>query len=164
MFLLSAESSLRRNVDQAPTPGRAIRFAHLLERGDSHAVNSRGLVRRIVCAGCGVGQTAKPVSDAPTSGQATASSRDSWRSRVALRCCRASASICSRCASRISGSTSGPVHAYVRARVRVLVFFAHTLGLSAATILSHKHRAVVFRFNLALTAMAKPETHQPTAH
>ncbi len=66
------------------------------------------------------------------------------------------------CASRISGSTSGPVNAYVRARVCERVTFAHTLGLSAASILGHEHGAVV-QIELAPAATAKPETRQPTA-
>ena len=55
----------------------------------------------------------------------------------------------------------GPVHAYVRAGVCERAFFAHTLGLSAASILSHQH-AVVSRVDLAPTATAKPETREPT--
>ena len=40
----------------------------------------------------------------------------------------------------------------------------HTLGLSAASKLSHEHATVVFRVELAPTATEKPETREPTTH
>ena len=50
----------------------------------------------------------------------------------------------------------GPVHAYVRAGVCERAFFAHTLGLGAASILGHEHGAVVFHVDLAATTTAVP--------
>ncbi len=54
----------------------------------------------------------------------------------------------------VSGRTSGPVYAYVRAGVCERAFFAHTLSLSATSILGHEYRAVpvVFYVDLAPTA------------
>ena len=52
-----------------------------------------------------------------------------------------------------------------RARVHVqAVFFAHTFSPSAASILSHEHRAVVIHVDLAPTATEQADTREPTAH
>ena len=63
----------------------------------------------------------------------------------------------------VSGKTSGPARAYLRAGVCERASFARTLSLSATSILSHEHRAVVIHVDLAPTATAKPETREPTA-
>jgi hypothetical protein len=50
----------------------------------------------------------------------------------------------------------------VRAGVCERAFYAHTLSLSAASIIDHEHRAVVIHVDLAPRATEQAETREPT--